>query len=250
MRLDQDLDELFTSLDKRVGRGNYVVALSADHGVVPIPEDMETTGVDAGVLHLPEVQDRVEKALDGFNYPKPAIARVVGSDIYFATGVYEKLKADAGAMSAVTEAVKSVPGVAAVYRAEQVADRPATKSQPRDAFAASYFGGRNGDLLIAPKPYWLMDSTPLGQSRRYGTGHGTPWNYDQHVPVLFMGFGIKPGEYFDAITPADIAPTLASLCGITLASRDGGVLAEALATGVPAPVRKRTLPSQGVGKRP
>jgi predicted AlkP superfamily pyrophosphatase or phosphodiesterase len=49
VRLDQDLGDLFANLDKKVGRGNYVVALSADHGVVPVPEDMQKTGVDAGV---------------------------------------------------------------------------------------------------------------------------------------------------------------------------------------------------------
>jgi len=73
-----------------------------------------------------------------------------------------------------------------------------------------------------------MDSTPTGKPRTYGTGHGVPYNYDQHVPVLLMGFGIQPGEYFQSITPADIAPTLAALCGITLASRDGHILSEAL----------------------
>jgi predicted AlkP superfamily pyrophosphatase or phosphodiesterase len=73
-----------------------------------------------------------------------------------------------------------------------------------------------------------MDGTPSGKQRSYGTGHGVPYNYDQHVPVLLMGFGIQPGQYFQPITPADIAPTFAALCGITLASRDGHVLAEVL----------------------
>ena len=73
-----------------------------------------------------------------------------------------------------------------------------------------------------------MDSTPTGKQRSYGTGHGTPYNYDQHVPVLLMGFGIEPGEYLQSVTPADIAPTLAALCGITLPSRDGHILVEAL----------------------
>ncbi|MGB7283285.1 MAG: hypothetical protein WBE13_13560 [Candidatus Acidiferrum sp.] len=59
--------------------------------------------------------------------------------------------------------------------------------------------------------------------------HGSPYYYDQHVPVFFMGYGIRPGVYYGAITPADIALTLASLCGITLAPRDGQVLGEILA---------------------
>jgi predicted AlkP superfamily pyrophosphatase or phosphodiesterase len=245
VRLDQDLGELFAHLDKKVGRGNYVVALSADHGVVPIPEQMEQTGADAGVLHLPELQERIEKALEPFNFPKSAVARISGSDVYFATGVYDRLKNESAAMAAVLAAIKSVSGVAGVYRAEDVADLPATESWLRAAFAASYFPGRSGDLLIAPKAYWLLDSTPSGKARRYGTGHGVPWNYDQHVPVFLMGFGIKPGEYFSPITPADIAPTLAALCGITLAPRDGHILGEALAEGLTMRPTKKSATTPG-----
>jgi predicted AlkP superfamily pyrophosphatase or phosphodiesterase len=228
VQLDEDLAHLFMHLDKEVGRGNYVVALSADHGVVPIPEDMQETGADAGVLHLPELQERIEKALEPFNYAKPAVARISGSDICFAPGVYDKLQRDRAALQAVLDAALAQPGVAAIYRAEELRDRPATQNPSHRAFAYSYFPGRSGDLFILPKPYWLMDSTALGKTRSYGTGHGVPYNYDQHVPVLLMGFGIQPGQYFQPITPADIAPTFAALCGITLSSRDGHVLAEAL----------------------
>jgi len=228
IRLDKDLGSLFTHLDAKVGHGNYVVALSADHGVVPIPEDIESTGADAGLLHLPEVQERIEKALESFSYAKPAVASINGSDIYFVPGVYEKLQHDHAAMEAVLGAALAEPGVAAVFRAEELRDRPATESPAHRAFAYSYFPGRSGDLFILPKPYWLLDSTPKGIPRSYGTGHGVPYNYDQHVPVLLMGFGIQPGQYFQHITPADIAPTFAALCGITLSSRDGHALAEAL----------------------
>jgi len=241
VRLDKDLGELFRHLDNKIGRGNYVVALSADHGVVPIPEDMQKTGADAGLLHLPEVQERIEKALESFSYGKPAVARISGSDIYFSPGVYEKLIADSNAMNAVLDAIRNVPGVAAVYRAEELRDRPATESPAHRAFANSYFPGRSGDLFILPKSYWLLDSTPPGKPRSYGTGHGVPYNYDQHVPVLLMGFGIQPGQYFEPITPADIAPTFAALCGITLASRDGHVLSEALKK--PAAPRAQAQPA-------
>jgi predicted AlkP superfamily pyrophosphatase or phosphodiesterase len=242
VRLDKDLGNLFAHLDERVGRGNYVVALTGDHGVVPIPEDTQTTGADAGVLHLPEVQVRIEKALEPFNYGKPAVARITGSDIYFEPGVYEKLKGDAKAMSDVLDAIRTVAGVEGVFRAEELRDRPATQSPSLRAFANSYFPGRSGDLFILPKPYWLLDGTPIGKQRTYGTGHGVPYNYDQHVPVLLMGFGIQPGEYFQAVTPADIAPTFAALCGITLASRDGHVLAEALKK--PAEARTSSQPAR------
>ncbi len=250
LRLDKDLGNLFAHLDQKVGRGNYVVALSADHGVVPIPEDMQQAGADAGVLHLPELQERIDKSLEPFNYAKPAVARISGSDIYFAPGVYEKLQQDRAALQAVFDTALAQPGVAALYRAEDLRDRPATQSPAHRAFAYSYFPGRSGDLFILPKPYWLMDGTPLGKPRSYGTGHGVPYNYDQHVPVLLMGFGIQPGQYFQAITPADIAPTFAALCGITLSSRDGHVLAEALMKPRSFSSPPRTAAAQAVKTNP
>ncbi len=235
IQLDKDLGELFSHLDAKVGRGNYVVALSADHGVAPIAEDMQKTGAYAGRLRIPEVQEKIEKALESFGYTKPAVARITSSDVYLSAGTYDKLKSDPVAMRAVLGAIRSVPGVAEVFRAEELQGRPATASPIRTAEANSYFEARSGDLFIVPKPYWLASGRA---DKDYGTDHGTPYNYDQHVPVLLMGWGIEHGEFFGRITPVDIAPTLASLCGVTLSTRDGRVLAEALkkppAAAVPA----------------
>jgi len=228
VRLDKDLEDLFAFLDKRVGAGNYVVALTADHGVAPIPLDMQKTGVDAGVLSLQELQTRIEKALEPLDYPQPAVAQMAGNEVYFSEGIYGRLKADPAAMKAVLDAISTMPGVAAVYRAEELGNGTTPIGQMRKAAVLSYFAGRSGDLYILQKPYWLMDSSPESSKRVTGTSHGTPYNYDQRVPVFFMGFGIEPGEYSEAVTPADIAPTLAALTGVTLATRDGRVLAEAL----------------------
>jgi predicted AlkP superfamily pyrophosphatase or phosphodiesterase len=228
VRLDNDLGELFSHLDQKVGRGNYVVALCADHGVAPIPSDMQKTGVDAGELSLVELKARLEKAIEPFNYTKPAIARMSGEEVYFASGIYGQLKQDPAAMRAVLEAAQTMPGVASVFRTEDVTGENATFSELRRAFELNYFAGRSGDLFVLQKPYWLMNSSADPLEVRTGTGHGTPYNYDQHVPILLMGFGIRPGQYFADATPADIAPTFGALTGITLASRDGRVLAEAL----------------------
>src|SRR5437870_9284551 len=98
VRLDKDLINLFAHLDAKAGRGNYVVALTADHGVVPVPEDMQRTGADAGRLRVPEVQEKIEKALEPFGYTKPAVARITSSDVYFSTGTYDKVKTDPAAL--------------------------------------------------------------------------------------------------------------------------------------------------------
>lgn len=233
-RLDRDLGALFSHLDRAVGKDNYVVAFSADHGVVPIPDDLLKSGREAGWLKLAEVRAEVERALEPFHFAKPIVSDIAATDLYFAPGVYDKLKSDPAALDAVLGAIEAVPGVAAVYRAEELADRPATGSPLRQAQANSFFPSRSGDLLLVPKPYWPWDSSLPGQSRTYGTTHGTPYAYDQRVPLLFMGYGIHKGEYFRSATPADLAPTLAALCGVTLAARDGHILSEALEKPEPA----------------
>ncbi len=228
VRLDKDLGDLLAHLDQKVGHGNYILALSADHGVVPVPEDMASTGADAGVLSIAELQERMEKALEPFNYAKPALARITEGNVYFSPGVYARLKQAPMELHAVMDAALTQPGVAAIYRAEDLSGAVSSSSEIRTALTLNYFPSRSGDLFFVPKPYWLMDGSPAGKKVVGGTGHGTPYNYDQHVPLFLLGYGIEPGQYFSAVTPADIAPTFAALCGITLATRDGRVLAEAL----------------------
>src|SRR5260370_10295556 len=138
---------------------------------------MQKTGIDAGRLPIPEVKERIEKALEPFGYAKPAVGRIANSDIYFSAGIYEKLKVDPAAMRAVLDAIRSVPGVAEVFRAEELQGRPATQNPLRTAEANSYFEGRTGDLFLVPKPHWLRPSIRPYKTHDRGTGAGTPYNY-------------------------------------------------------------------------
>jgi predicted AlkP superfamily pyrophosphatase or phosphodiesterase len=227
IRLDKDLGELFTHLDQKVGRGNYVVALSADHGVAPVPADMQTTGFNAAILDVTALQDRLEKALATFNFGKTAIAKMSGGELYFSQGIYGQLRHDPAAMKAFMDAALSTPGVAEVFRADELGSGIKAVSQTKTAAQLSYYAPRSGDMHILVQPYWLMDGAGKG-GKQTGTTHGTAYYYDQRVPILFMGFGIQPGEYFEPATPADIAVTFGALTGVTLAAHDGRVLSEAL----------------------
>jgi predicted AlkP superfamily pyrophosphatase or phosphodiesterase len=231
VRLDKDLGELFALLDEKVGRGNYVVALTGDHGVAPIPAEMQTTGFDAGVLSLADLQNHIEQALQPFNFGKPAIAKIAGNEVYFDPDIYGQLRHNPAAMKALLDAALSMPGVAEVYRAEELGSGFKTVSDTRIAAELSYYAARSGDMYVLQQPYWLTDGSPGGTKRYTGTGHGTPYYYDQRVPILLMGYGIQPGEYFESATPADIAPTLGALTAVTLSTHDGRVLKEALVKG-------------------
>ena len=227
VRLDKDLGELFAHLDQKVGRGRYVVALSADHGVAPIPAQMASTGFDTGILNMDEVKGNIERILEPFDFGKAVVADVSGSEIYFTPEVHAQLRHNPAAMKAVLDAVLSTRGVAEVFRAEELASGARTSSPMRTAEELSFYAPRSGDLFVVQKPYWLVGAGDDAKQHT-GTGHGTPYYYDQRVPILMMGFGIAHGEYFTQVTPADIAPTFAALTGITLATHDGRMLSEAL----------------------
>jgi predicted AlkP superfamily pyrophosphatase or phosphodiesterase len=229
-RVDLQLGRLFDALDRRVGAGRYVVGLSSDHGVAPLPEQMSAMGLDAGRFTAGSVNARMLEAWKPFARDATSpIANSNGLDVYFTPAAATVLRANAEARQAITQAALGAPGIWRAYWADDLAGLTATDDPILRAARLSYVPGRSADLLLIAKPYWM---TPTG-----GTTHGTPHGYDQRVPVMLMGFGITPGRYLTGATPADIAPTFAVLAGITLARADGRALTEALARTAPVIVR-------------
>ena len=220
IRLDATIGALLDALDAYIGPDTYVIGLSADHGVSPIPEQVAARGIDAGRTANLEVRARLEDALRGFYGPGDRVAGMAANGVYFAPGVYAQLQSDPQALDAAIEVLRSSPGVARVFRGETLPGRRQSTDDLERAAALSYYPERSGDLIIMTKPYWIGGGN--------AASHGTANLYDRRVPVLLFGAGIRSGRYHQAATPADIAPTLAYLVGVTLAEPDGRVLAEAL----------------------
>lgn len=217
--LDRTLGHFLDVLDDKVGAGNYVLALSADHGVADIPEQSE-----GGGRVLPNVVGAsIDAVLKSAEYGDgPFVAASVGSDVYLKPGVYDRLHADHATLKKLTEAMGKLSGVARVLTADDVSDASARTSKDPQirATALSYVPGRSGDLIVIPKENWIMGAIV--------TTHGTLYPYDQRVPIVLYGAGILPGPRPEAATPADIAPTLAAIAGVTLGPVDGKVLTPAL----------------------
>jgi predicted AlkP superfamily pyrophosphatase or phosphodiesterase len=221
VRLDRTLGVLLDHLDKTVGAGEFVLALSADHGVAPIPEQMTALGLDAGRLSSARIIETANEALRETLGAGKHVVSVQYTDLYFAPGIFKKLQSMPDALTAVMDALRSMPGVASVYRGDELQQATSTDDASRLAAMRSYYPGRSGDLIIVPRPYWIVQGT--------GTTHGTANLYDRRVPLVLYGRGVRAGEYLEPATPADLAPTLAFLSGVTLPRQDGRVLVEALA---------------------
>jgi predicted AlkP superfamily pyrophosphatase or phosphodiesterase len=227
LRLDETIGTLLDRLDALVGKNEYIVALTADHGVTPLPEQLKKAGRDAGRLDASVIVDAIEKQARAALGGGPYVARANGNDVYFAPGMYEKLTAKPEALRRVVDAVSAVRGIARVFRSEDIRGGTTSEDPLTRAAALSYFPGRSGDLVVAPKPGWIFAVT--------GATHGSANADDQRVPIVFMGTGVKAGHYQQPATPADIAPTLAAICGVTLPRPYGHALAAALKIAVAPP---------------
>lgn len=233
LNLDRTIGTLLDRLDALVGRDQYVLALTADHGVTGVPEQLKAAGQDAGRLGTRALAEIVERAAQAALGPGRYVAQAHYNDVYFEPGMYEKLEAAPSAFAAVLNDLSSRPGVARVFRRQELSDSAAPSSSDPllRAVALSYVAGRSGDLVVATKPGWMFTAN--------ATTHGTASADDQRVPIILFGRGIKAGVYTDAVTPADVAPTLAALSGITMPKAEGQVLRAAL---VAPPAAARTRP--------
>lgn len=215
IRLDRTIGRLLDHLDAKLGRDGYVVGLSADHGVGPMPEQTEGSGRQTG----PQAMAAIDNALAPFLGPGKYAAASVYTDLYLIPGVMDRLKADQKASSAVLEALRALPGVAHAFRGDEVSTPEArTSSDPvKRAAALSHYPPRSGDLIIVPREGWMLSTSSA-------TTHGTLYPYDQRVPVIVYGPGVGAGVRRGPATPADLAPTLASLVGLPFTSPDGKTL--------------------------
>lgn len=230
-RLDLTIGALLDQLDALVGPDRYVVALSADHGVTDIPEQLQETGRDAGRFSARALADLIEARAVATAGPGRYLTVISGNDVHFEPGMYTKLAARPRALSAVIRDLSAQPGIARVFRGEDLERGWRSRDTLTRAAALSYVKGKSGELVFALKPGWTFAVT--------GAAHGSANPDDQRVPVVLFGKNIKPGQYREPATPADIAPTFAALAGFTMPNAEGRVLRSALAA-----------PSVGTSTRP
>jgi predicted AlkP superfamily pyrophosphatase or phosphodiesterase len=223
IRTDRLFGKLFGAIDRSVGLKNVIVVLSADHGVASTPEYDQAAKLPGGRLSG-DVDAIVSQALDQkFGKAKWLIPGDGETALYFDQ---ETLQAKHVSLQDVSRTAKdalfATPElhVARVYTRHQL-DNGIAGDFIAQAEMNGYFPRRSGDLHIIFEPGYIPAKT--------GTTHFSPYAYDRHVPVVFMGPGIKPGRYHETVLPNDVAPTLATMLDIqTPSGSSGRVLVEML----------------------
>ena len=220
VRSDVLLEKLFQALDRQVGLDRVLVVMTADHGVAPVPEVNLARHMPGGRMLNKTIGDKVQQSLRAKYGNFDWITSNADGVVYLNWELiaFKKLSL-AEVTRTAAQAIESIPHIFRVYTRDQLEIGEVTGDATGRAVANGYNAARGADLEVLLEPYWV-----------FGTGkasHGTTFDYDTHVPVIFMGSGIGPGRYDESIVVNDIAPTLANILHVETPSGSAGrVLAE------------------------
>lgn len=213
LRIDAALGSFVADLDRSIGADNYVLILTSDHGVAAMPEHskLATAGRFEAKRELPKLLERAAATLKFDADAIPRVSLSHGVDLVFPTGVSE------------AERTRLRAGLAELLREHELIADAWTRDElmttvQRNEFAAewrrSFHPQRSSDILIQVAPGVSMYPD--------GTGHGTPYEYDQHVPLLIRGSGWSEVEN-ERVSTVDIAPTIASMLHVAVPEGVDGV---------------------------
>jgi predicted AlkP superfamily pyrophosphatase or phosphodiesterase len=217
LRLDRDLESFFNMLDRRIGKGKWLVFLTADHGVAHTIGYMKKHNLPADFFVSKPIVDHLNQVLankfgverliiSGSNYQISFdMARIEERELDF-----EKIK------KVVTDYLRRQPGVSYAVDLEKIGESPIPEPI-KTMIINGYNFKRSGPVEVIMDPGWFEG---YGKT---GTTHGS-WNsYDTHIPLVFMGWGIAHGNSNAQIHMTDIAPTLAAILHIQMPNGCVGV---------------------------
>jgi len=218
---DRMLGKLFRYLDAQVGMANVTVVFAADHGVAPMPEVNTKRKMPGGRVEVASILNTAKKAITDKFGDGNWIAAAPEEAIYLNWDFIRAKKLDeADVALEAAKAIQSLPHVFRVYTREQLMRGVPAADAIGRRVANGFSYSRGADIYVILDPYYIG----MGGG---STTHGTPFGYDTHVPVIFMGPGIKAKRFYTSIAVTDVAPTLATMLGVEIPSgSEGRILSE------------------------
>jgi predicted AlkP superfamily pyrophosphatase or phosphodiesterase len=238
MAMDRQLAGFFEYLGHQIGLANIWIALSADHGIAPLPKVATMLRVPGSNLPIDKIRSQINSGLSAkLSHPGEYVKQLDYPVAWLNQDAFAAVKAnEQEAEHAVGEALKQA-GLRGYYTRSQLerGDAPNTELGLKYLHSYSPLGGWY--VLGIPTPFTIGFSG--------GTDHATPYTYDTHVPLAFYGLPFQPGTYRTHTEPVDMVATLASLLGVNAPTHAvGRVLTEILAT-----PRRGASPSSGAQDR-
>lgn len=216
LRLDQDLERVFSFLDAEVGQGNYTVFLTSDHGAVDVPAYLRDKKIPAGYFD----SSAFKKYLKEFSIQKyegnQLIKDISNKQVFLDEKLISEKDYDLDDVEeSFAQAILNFPKIAEVYTATAIRNTDFTKGMA-NLLQNGYNQKRSGNVLYTLKS-GVIDYTKTGST------HGSGYDYDTHVPLLFYGWGIRQGKTVQKTNITDIAPTVAALLGLEMPDGTTGI---------------------------
>ncbi|OYD45688.1 alkaline phosphatase family protein [Sphingobacterium cellulitidis] len=206
LRLDQELANFFKYLDETVGKGNYTFFLTADHAASYNSRYFMDMRGNGGYFFARQLQRTMNDELKEEFGSENLIISLMNYQVHLNYAEIEKSKLDEEKIKkSIIKMLRHEDGVAYVVDMEG-GENMMVPAEIREKIINGYNRKRSGAIQIITEPQWY-DGTP----RSTGTTHGTWTPYDSHIPLVFMGWGIKPGKTNKVVNITDIAPTISSL---------------------------------------
>jgi len=215
LRLDKDLADLFNYLDTKVGKGQYLLFLTADHAVAHVPGFARENKLPGGVSNTAAMRRALNDALQKEFGVANLVASVINYQVHINAEALAANKLDKEAVK--RSLIKTLLAQPGVLRALDLENIPAAglPQQVANMLANGYNQKLSGDVQFIYKPGWFE-----GTDR--GTTHGS-WNpYDSHIPLLWYGWNVTPGKTNREVYMTDIAPTVSALLQIQMPSASIG----------------------------
>lgn len=208
LRLDKNLEELFTYLDTKIGKGNYTLFLTADHGAAENPSYLQTLKVNAGYVNGRTLEKKLKQELTKEYGDSTLIMKCVNQQVYLNDSIIIAKKLDKFTVEKFcVRVLLTFDEVSDALCGEQLILQTQNDMLFRSLIQRGFHNKRSGDVLVSYKPGFIdYDKT--------GTTHGTSFSYDTHVPLLFYGNGINVGSTLRPIYITDIASTICQLLNI------------------------------------
>ena len=221
-RTDRLLGKFLQALDTQAGADNVLVVFTADHGGAPMPEINRDRKMPGGRFLSPNIRKAVQSALVARYGPGVWVAGAWDLAIYLNHELIAEKKLDLAQVQREAAAViEALPHVFRVYTLDDAAHGRVLPDEITRKVVNGFNLRRSPDVEFIPDPYWVVRTSDSGSS------HASPFSYDTHVPIIFMGSGIRPGTYYQPVIVNDIAPTLAAILQIEPPSGSiGRVLSE------------------------
>lgn len=208
IRLDKDLERIFTALDAKVGKGEYTVFLTSDHGAVEVPAYLQSVNIPAGYFNSKGLKEKLDAFLFKQFGASNLIENISNDQIFLDKALIQLLDVNLNTVqNAIVNELITYKDIEKVYSAGTMQTAVFTTGIEK-LLQNGYNQKRSGDVIIVKAPAVIS----YGKT---GSTHGSALNYDTHVPLLFYGKGIKKGSTVTKTEITDIAPTLSALLGIS-----------------------------------